>query len=269
MRDIISIKNLSFKYDKTSIFDKFNLNIKRGSVTTILGANGSGKTTLLKLILGIYEFDGEIYIDNILLSKKTKKDIRKKIGVVFDKPENSFVSDIVIDDIVFSLENLNYSKEEIEDRINEISKLLNIDKLLYKRVNELSGGEKQLVAIASALSHNPEILIFDEAFSMLDLYTKEKIFEVIKDLHKKTNITIINITHSSNDCLYGDTIIVLDEGRLILKGDTKRVLEEEKMFEKLGLELPFMASLSIKLKYYGLVDEIILDMDEMVNKLWK
>lgn len=269
MHNIISIKDLSFNYGDKNIFNKFSLNIKEGSFTTILGANGSGKTTLLKLILGIYDFTGQIYVDGVTLSKKTKKEIRKKIGVVFDKPDETFVSDIVIDDIVFSLENLRYSKKEIDDRINELSRLLDIERLLYKRVNELSGGEKQLVAIACALAHNPKILILDEAFAMLDLYTKEKIFDVLKDLHQKTNITIINITHSANDSLHGDNIIVVDEGKLILKGETKRVLAEEKTFKELGIELPFMAELSIKLKYYGLIDEIILDMNEMVDKLWK
>ena len=267
--NIIEIKNLNFKYSDKPVFDDFNLEIKEGTFTTIIGLNGSGKSTLLRIILGLIKCEGEIKIDNLLLNETNIKEIRKKIGVVFDNPDNQFVVETVMDDIAFSLENLQLKSNDIKRKVREIANYIGITKLLNKEPSTLSGGEKQLVALASALVHEPKILILDEALTMVDINTRKQIYNILKDIHKTRNITIINVTHEMEELLYCDDIILIDNGNIILNGPKEEVLLEEKVFNKLNLELPFMASLSIKLKYYGLVDKLMLDMDEMVNEIWK
>lgn len=267
---IVSIKNFTYQYKKGEpLFQNFNLELEEGKFITLVGPNGSGKSTLMKAILGIIPFKGKITIDKLLLSKQNIKEIRKKIGVVFENPDNQFVAETVMDDIAFSLENLKYSKKAIREKIEEVSTFLNIKSLLEKEPHNLSGGEKQLVSLASAIVIEPKIIILDEALTMIDELEKRKILEVLQKIKKEKKITILNITHDIEESLYGDEIIILDHGQLIRQGATKTVLKEEKLFKKIGIELPFLVELSIKLMYYGLLDEMILDMDEMVDKIWK
>lgn len=269
MDDIIIIKDLNFKYDNKLIFSRFDLEIKRGTFTTIVGPNGSGKSTLIKIILGLLRVNSYVNIDQSLLCDDNLKTIRRKIGVVFENPDNQFVAETVMDDIAFSLENMKYTKIEIRKKIEKFTRYLGIYDLLEREPHSLSGGEKQLVALASALVIEPKILILDEALTMVDREIKEKTYKILQELHKTESLTIINVTHDLEDSLYGDDIVVIDQGRVILKGPKELVLEEEKVFNNIGIDLPFMASLSIKLRYYDLVDKIILDMDEMVDILWK
>ena len=157
----------------------------------------------------------------------------------------------------------------IDDKIKKLSEYLKIEGLLEKNPHYLSGGEKQMVALASALVIEPKILILDEAFTMLDGVEKDSILKLLKKLVKEKKITIINVTHDMEDTVYGDKIIVLDRGKIIFNDDKEVVYREEKKLKSIGLELPFMVDLSNKLRYYGLVDENILSMNAMVNHLWK
>ena len=125
-----------------------------------------------------------------------------------------------------------------------------------------------MVALAAALVHDPKILILDEALVRIDNQDKVKILEIIQKIYQEKKMTIINVTHDMEETIYGDDIIVIDSGKIVLKGPKELVLKEEKFYE-LGLELPFMAALSLKLQYYNLIDEMIFDMDELVNILWK
>ena len=168
-----------------------------------------------------------------------------------------------------TVENMQVESSEIRKRVNKIAEFVGIEELLEKEPHSLSGGQKQLVSLASALAINPDVLILDEAFTMLDVETKEKIYKKIKYLNETENLTILNVSHDTEDTLNGNKILVLDNGKVILYGPKEEVLLEEKKFNNLGLALPFMAELSIKLKYYDLIDDLIFDMDEMVNKLWK
>ncbi len=269
MKSIISIEDLNFKYGEKEIFNHFYLCIEENSFTTLVGLNGSGKSTLVRILLGLIKADGYIRICDNVLIKENINYIRRDIGVVFENPDNQFVAETVRDDIAFSLENLNYKPKEIGHKINEIAETLKIEHILEKEPHHLSGGEKQLVALASALITEPKILILDEAFTMVDSEIKERIYKIIKDYKKEHSLTVLNITHDIEDTLYGDKIVVIDEGKLIISDTTKEVLGREKMLNDLGIKLPFIADLSHKLRYYGLVDDIILDMDEMVSLLWK
>lgn len=268
MNNIISIKDLQFKYDDKEIFNDFSLDINKGDFITILGPNGSGKSTLIKLILGLVRTHSYISVDGIVLNTDTIKDIRKKIGVVFENPDNQFVAETVMDDLAFSLENMNFEKKEIRKRIKEIGELLDIEKIMEKEPHRLSGGEKQIVALGGALSIKPSILILDEAFTMIDPLLKEKMLLLLKKLNQE-GLTIINVTHDSEESLYGNKILLMNDGKIVSYDEKEVVLKDENTFNSIGVELPFMASLSIKLNYYGLINEIFLDMDELVNKLWK
>lgn len=269
MKYIITIENLNFKYSDKQIFEHFYLSIEENTITTLVGLNGSGKSTLVKIILGLIKADGYIRIaDNVLIKENVKK-VRRDIGVVFENPDNQFVAETVKDDIAFSLENLNYRPKEIGAKIDKIAELLKIEHILEKEPHNLSGGEKQLVALASALINEPKILILDEAFTMVDYSIKERIYKIIKKYKKEHQLTVLNISHDMEDTLYGDRIVVIDDGKMIMNDTTKEVLKQEKKLVDLGLSLPFIADLSHKLRYYGLVDDIILDLDEMVDILWK
>lgn len=262
--NIIEVKNINFKYNQKQIFKDFNLEIKESTFTTIIGLNGSGKSTLIKIILGMLDFEGNIKIDNKSLNKENINEIRNKIGIVFENYDNKFNHKKVIDNIAENIENI----KERKKKVKEISEYLNITHLIGKSIYDLNESEKGLVMLAKALVVNPKILILDETFNMINLKDKKIIYIKLKELNKQ-GMTIINITHNMDDILYGDDVILLDNGNIILKGPKEEVLLEEKVFNKLNLELPFMASLSIKLKYYGLVDKLIFDMNEMVNEIWK
>lgn len=269
MKNIIELKNINFRYGKKELFKNLNLEIERGTFTTIIGTNGSGKSTLIRIILGLLVADGEIKINNLELNHKNLKKIISKIGVVLENPDDQFVAETVMDDIAFSLENMNVDKKEIKSRVNKIAKFIGIEDILEREPHSLSGGQKQLVALASALVTDPDILILDEALTMIDLEIREKIYKILEQVNKINKITIINVTHDMDEILYGDNLIVIDNGHIVLNGPKEYVLLEEKTFNKLGLKLPFVVELSTKLQYYGLIDHLIFDMEELVDIIWK
>lgn len=265
---MISIKNLSFKYNDKIIFEDFNLNIKRNKITSIIGPNGSGKSTLIKILVGLLDYNGKIQIDGLPLSKANIKEIRKNIGIVFENPDNQFVAETVMDDIAFTLENMNYNKKEIKKRIEQIAKKLGIYDILECNPHNLNINQKQLVSLASALVHEPKILILDEALSMLNPVDLDKMLALIKDLNKQ-GMTIINITHDIEQTLISDNIVVLNDGKIILNDKKENIYKEEKTLNELGFKLPFMVELSNRLMFYNLIDKVIYDMKEMVDILWK
>lgn len=269
MNNIISIKNVDFKFDEKYILKNFSLDIEKGSFLNIIGPNGSGKSTLIRIILGLYATNGKVIVSNLEMSKENVREILKKIGVVFENPDDQFVAETVRQDIAFSLENLNVPVRQINKKIKEIAEYLDIKDLLDREPHTLSGGQKQLVSLASALVIEPEILILDEALTMIDNESRNKILGIIKDINNNKGTTIINVTHDTEDTLYGDKVLIINDGKIVAYDETNKIIKDEKLFTKNSLVLPFMADLSIKLKYYGLVDDIILDMDEMVDILWK
>lgn len=254
---MIKIDNLNFSYNNIKIFENLNLNINQGDFIFISGPASNGKTTLIKLIAGL--------INNDSINNQFEQ---KEIGIVFENPENYFVAEKVSNEITFMLENLEFTKNEQETRLKEITTLLEIDNLLELNPHSLSGGEKELVALASALINKPKLLLIDGTFSMLDEITKEKVMKILKKFNKEQNITIICTTNNLEDTLYGKKLILIDK-KVILNEKINNAFNDEAIFKKCHLDMPFMASLSHKLKYYGLTDKIILNMNTMVNHLWK
>lgn len=267
--NIIEINNLSYSYNNKLVLDNIKFNIVKGSFTSIIGPNGSGKSTLVRILLGLLETDCDITIDNIKLNKRNIYDIRKKIGIVFENPDNQFVAETVMDDIAFSLENMNYPKKEIKKRIYDVADLLNIKDILEREPHTLSGGEKQLVALASALANNPSILIIDEALTMMNQDMKDDVLDTLLKLNKVNELTILNITHDSEELLYCDRILLINKGKLITYGLKDDVFEHDLVLSRNGIKLPFVVDLSLKLKLYGLVNKIYYDIEELVDKIWK
>ncbi len=267
--NIIIIKNLNFCYDDNTIFKNFDLSIEKGEFVHIIGPSGSGKSTLVRILLGLIKTDSYINIYRMNLCDDNLKDIRDNIGVVFENPDNTFVCDTVRDEILFSLNNMQYAESTIKSKLNKVLTYVPVESLLKRSLNTLSGGEKQLVALAAALIKEPKILFLDEALSMIDGVTKKEILNILKRLNNEKKMTIINVTHDIEETVYGNRIVVLNHGKIILNDDKLNVYKEERVLKRLGLELPFMVDLSNKLNYYGLVDDVILNMNEMVNHLWK
>lgn len=269
MPNIINIEHLNFGYNDDLLFNDFNLSINDGEWVSVLGANGAGKTTLVKLIIGLLNSNETVKINGMVLKKKNMKEIRKLLGVVFDNPEIQFVAETVRDEIAFTLENLQMPKEKIHELVMDVAKRFKITDLLDIEPHRLSGGQMQKVSLASALVLKPKILIFDEALSMIDPYEKTEIMKMLKKYHKDTNTTIINFTSDIEETIYCNRIVGLYKGQIGIDGPVKSVLSEERVMKKLGLDLPFIVDLASRLKLYGLLEDIELDMDKMVNKLWK
>lgn len=265
----IEIKNLSFSYEQDGEFIKdLSLSIEKGKYTVILGHNGSGKSTLAKLIMGLLEKDaGEIYVLGEKLDVDTVYNIRNKVGIVFQNPDNQFIGSTVRDDIAFGLENHQVESSKMDDLILEYAKKVGMEEFLDKEPSNLSGGQKQRVAIAGILVMHPEIIIFDEATSMLDPKGKREIKELIAKMKEiNPDITIISITHDIEEALLADNVVILKNGSVVLQDDSKNAFKDEKTILELNLDLPFNYKLYNLLKNKGME----LDgnsMEEMVNSL--
>jgi energy-coupling factor transport system ATP-binding protein len=262
--NIIEIKGLSFSYNEnTPVLTDVTLNVEKGSWVSVLGHNGSGKSTLSKLIVGLLKADeGSITVDGLLLNEETVHEVRKKIGIVFQNPDNQFVGVTVEDDIAFGMENLCFEREDMIERIETYSKVVNMEKYLKKEPHNLSGGQKQRVAIAGILAMNTDIIIFDEATSMLDTKGRDEMMETIRKLND-AGATIISITHDMKEAVYSDTIIVLKEGKVLREGPTKTILSDKETLNSSNLEL----LLPLKLLY--LLDEENIYNEELTRYLWQ
>jgi energy-coupling factor transport system ATP-binding protein len=247
---MIKVSNLSFSYNqKDEALKNINMEIKEGSWVSILGHNGSGKSTLSKLLVGLLvPTQGSIEINGLHLNQENIAEIRKKIGIVFQNPDNQFVGVTVKHDIAFGLENQCLPHDVMVEKIDYYSKLVGMDSYLDKEPHHLSGGQKQRVAIAGALAMEQDILILDEATSMLDPEGTLEIIELIKRLNKSLKKTIITITHDLSFAQQSDYILVLKDGNLILEGTPRDVFEQEELLKSSHLELPFELALYNEMK---------------------
>ena len=267
-KSIITVKNMSFKYDSEYIFKDFDLEIEPGTFTCIIGKNGSGKSTLAKILIGLYQASGYITVDGYLLNNSYLKKIRRSFSVCFNSAEEHFIGETVKDDLAFSLENLEYSKEEINTSLSVVSKKFKLENILEKTPEELTSSEKEKVMIASALIHNPKILLLDESIHKLNSSDKNLVFKILKDYQKENKLTIILITHNLEDTMYSDRIVVLNKGKII-KDNPKEEIYKDDTLERYGFKLPFIVKLSHNLILYNLIDKVYFDEKELVDKLWK
>lgn len=263
---MIKVKNLSFQYDdQNEVIKDLSLEIPRGKWISILGHNGSGKSTFAKLLVGLLKaHQGEILIDGIKMEEKNLANIRAKIGIVFQNPDNQFVGVTVRHDIAFGLENQNIPTDEIKLRVEKYADMVGMKPFLYKEPHQLSGGQKQRVAIAGALAMHQEIIIFDEATSMLDPEGVNEVTLLIKTLNKEHGQTIITITHDLDFALLSDYAYILKEGEIIGEGKPQELLSKADLLASSQLKIPFALNLYHDIK----ADEKLSKNKALVDALW-
>ena len=265
----VEVKNLIFSYDgRTNAVEDVTFSVEPGAYCTIVGRNGSGKSTVAKLIAGLLDRkSGEILIEGIPLQKSNLLELRSRIGIVFQNPDNQFIGSTVRDDIAFGLENHCVPQEEMDGIIERFASEVGMSRYLDSEPARLSGGQKQRVAIAGVLAMHPDILIFDEATSMLDPQGKDRIKQVIRDLHKDHALTILSITHDIEEVGMSDQVVLLDQGKLVISDTPEAVFSSEERIRRTGLDVPFSLKLVKELRRYGVKVDPVLQTDMLVEEL--
>ncbi len=247
---ILSLENVSFSYDKINpVIKNVSLSVEEGEYVAIIGHNGSGKSTLAKLFNALVKPDsGSVMVDGILpTDKKGTFETRRRVGVVFQNPDNQLVASIVEDDVAFGPENLGVKREEIGKRIDFALSAVGMEKFRKSSPTRLSGGQKQRIAIAGVLALQPKILVLDESTAMLDPIGRKEVLEVVKKLNKEQKTTVINITHYMDEVVDCDKVFVINDGQIALSGTPSEIFKEKEKLNEMGLELPFSARLAERL----------------------
>lgn len=267
----IEIKDLVFSYDgKVNALDGVSLSIQKGDYVSIIGHNGSGKSTLAKLLIGLMEVtSGEIIIENQTLSLENVYDIRRKLAIVFQNPDNQFIGSTVRDDMAFGLENRQFEPEEMDAIIEAYAKRVRMQDYLDHEPTKLSGGQKQRVAIAGVLSMKPEVLILDEATSMLDPKGRKEVNDLVHELHEGREMTILSITHDIEEVIISDYIIVMNQGKVYMEGKPEDILVRIDELTEIGLDIPFNVKFYLAMKEKGVDLKTPFDVKGMVNTLWQ
>ena len=272
MKQIIELKNVSFRYDKTGEeyqIDTVSFHVKQGEWLSIVGHNGSGKSTVVRLIDGLLEAEsGEIYIDGKKLTRETIWEIRSKIGIVFQNPDNQFVGATVEDDVAFGLENQGIPRGEMLQRVEKAIDQVGMLKFKDREPSRLSGGQKQRVAIAGIIALRPTIIILDEATSMLDPEGREDLMAVMRELQKKFQLTIISITHDLSEIALSDRTLVFQKGKLE-SSMTPRELFSRNDLNEIGLDKPFSKQVQESLSSHFPLKQDYLTESELLDQLWE
>ena len=270
--NFIEVKNAVFSYDEESgeVLKDFSINIEKGSFVAILGHNGSGKSTLAKLFNGLNLPDsGKVLVDGMDTADETKAlEIRNKVGLVFQNPDNQIVATIVEEDVAFGPENLGLPREEIRKRVDESLKAVGMTEYMHHEPHRLSGGQKQRVAIAGIIAMQPECVVFDEPTAMLDPRGRKDVMNIISKLNKEMNKTVVLITHYMDEAAKADRVVVIDSGKIIADGKPHDVFNKVKVLKGVGLDVPQPTELIFKLQKAGITfDRSVLHTDECVEAI--
>ena len=252
--------------------DDINLSINKGEFIAIIGVNGSGKSTLAKHLNGLLlPTEGACFVDGIKVedSEEIWK-IRQKVSMVFQNPDNQIIATIVEDDIAFGPENMGLPREEIRERVEFALKSLHIEHLRKFAPHLLSGGQKQLTAIAGAIAMRTNCLVLDEPTAMLDPQGRIAVMKALKELHEKYNMTIIMITHFMEEAMQTQRIIVMDDGKVIRDGTPKQIFEDKKKLKALGLEVPLSVDIADELRHRGVkISDDVFTAEQLAVELEK
>ncbi len=271
------IKDLEFQYEMTDaepvkVLRGINLELKKGEFTAVLGHNGCGKSTLAKHLNAILlPTGGTVYIDGIDTKDEDKVfDIRQRVGMVFQNPDNQIVTTIVEEDVAFALENLGVEPHEMRKRVDEALKAVNMYEYREHAPHQLSGGQKQRIAIAGVIAMRPEFIVLDEPTAMLDPQGRKEVIATIRRLNQEYGISVVLITHYMDEAVKADRVIVMDDGRTVMDGTPREVFLKVEELKKLGLDVPQVTELVWELKKSGLdIDSDVINEEECVNALMK
>ena len=273
MENIIEVKNLSYRYDHKSedyILKDVSFHVKQGEWLSIVGHNGSGKSTTVRLIDGLLEAEsGDIIISGDKLTADNVWEKRRRIGMVFQNPDNQFVGATVEDDVAFGLENQGMDYPIMVKRVHEALELVGMQNFKEREPARLSGGQKQRVAIAGVVAPQPDIIILDEATSMLDPEGRLELIRTVKDIKDKNHLTVISITHDLDEISLSDRVLVMKNGQ-VESTATPRELFSRPDLEDLGLDQPFVNQVKAAMIQTGLtLPETYLTEKELQEQLWE
>lgn len=271
----IEVKNVGFQYAKSeereSALKQISFSVEKGEFISLVGKNGCGKSTLAKLLNGLFEpSEGTVSVSGVDTSNEdTIFEVRSKAGMVFQNPDNQMVATIVEDDVAFGPENLGVEPSEIIKRVDESLAAVGMSEYKNSTASRLSGGQKQRVAIAGVLAMKPEIMILDEATSMLDPDGREEVMSVVKKMNDG-GITIINITHDMSEVALSQRVIVLKEGEIIFDGKPNALFDSPEILKRANLDLPPVGKLRKTLIEHGLnISGDSMDEDELAEDIWQ
>jgi energy-coupling factor transport system ATP-binding protein len=267
---MIEIEDVSFTYrtneaDAVPALGRLNLKIEPGQLVAIIGHNGSGKSTLVKLLTAVlYPTEGEIRIEGVPVDREHQWDVRRKVSVVFQDPDNQLVMNRVEDDVAFGPENLGLPRDEISERVESSLEMLGLEDIGSRLIEDLSPGQKQRVAIAGALAMRPAFLVLDEPTSLLPVPVAQRLISTVADLSRGEGMGVLHVTHSMYEAVLFERVVVMDEGRVILDGTPAEVFGNVDRLREVGLEVPLAASLAHRLRAQGIpLEGDILNLEDL------
>ena len=272
MENIIEVRNLKYKYDSES--ENYTLNdvsfqVKKGEWLSIVGHNGSGKSTTVRLIDGLLEAEsGDIIISGDKLTAENVWEKRRQIGMVFQNPDNQFVGATVEDDVAFGLENQGLAYDLMVERVQQALELVGMQDFKEREPARLSGGQKQRVAVAGVVALRPDIIILDEATSMLDPEGRLDLIQIVKKIKDSNQLTVISITHDLDEIALSDRVLVMKEGQVESTATPRELFSREDL-EELGLDQPFVNQVKAALRQSGFsLPDTYLTEKELQDQLW-
>jgi energy-coupling factor transport system ATP-binding protein len=267
---MIELDDVSFTYregepDAVPALRDLKLEIEPGQLVAIIGHNGSGKSTLVKLLTAVlHPTKGHVRIDGVPVDREHRWDVRRKVSVVFQDPDDQLIMNRVIDDVAFGPENLGLAREEIEERVRSSVRMLGLEEIGGRLIEDLSPGQKQRVAIAGALAMRPLFLILDEPTSLLPVPVAMRLISTVRDLSLRGNMGVVHVTHSMYEAVLFERVVVMDAGRVILDGSPAEVFREVEKLREVGLDVPLAASLAHRLRARGVpIGEDILNTSDL------
>lgn len=268
MKELISTEHLHFEYvraeeENVLVLNDINISIHEGEFVAVLGHNGSGKSTLAKHFNAVLlPTGGKVLVDGIDTAKPDRVfDIRQRIGMVFQNPDNQIVATIVEEDVAFALENLGIEPAEIRKRVDDALKKVDMYEFKEHAPHQLSGGQKQRVAIAGIIAMRPECIVLDEPTAMLDPKGRREVLNTVMELNREHSTTIALITHYMDEAVHADRIIVVDHGDVVMTGTPREIFSQVDKMKELGLDVPQVTELCHRLKQEGLPvpDDVITE----------
>ena len=272
---MIEVKNISFQYEIESeqakkVLDHLNLSLGEKSHIAVLGQNGCGKSTLAKHLNALLlPTVGTVLVEDLDTANQTNLyDVRSRVGMVFQNPDNQMVATTVVEEVAFGPENIGLAPEEIAQRVDEALEGVGMSAFKNASPHHLSGGQKQRIAIAGIIAMKPKYIVFDEPTAMLDPSGRKQVIETLLNLNKKEHIGIINITHFMEEAALADRVLVMNQGEVVLDGSPKEIFQEEALLMSLKLDVPVATMLANRLrKDYPCIPRDILTIDELVEVL--